>query len=344
MSTAFIIRARWPLPGATGLAGNGSSRGRLHRPWRRAPPVAATPPLRFRATWIRVEELHATGATPCRRAGSRESRPSKREPRRAALAARFRRGERVADDIGLPGRTEGGVWASPGGIAADNRLLERRPARLPKRRGHEHQRDKHGERADGRPHESTIDWTRPRRDGSDSASSSSPYWRRGVVVAQVNDPKKEGRTSTSKLLLGSGRDLNPAGKMTQLGNFLRAARSPRTGRFLWTLSAGRGKNQHPIVRVETGKYLPQGRARRACAPHEAAHRTRRPDHPHAGCQLAASRMVPHGCTAYVSGTLKSSTDYYKPPGTPGSRVTSSTCSATTRASERRRATRLSRPV
>ena len=37
-------------------------------------------------------------------------------------------------------------------------------------------------------------------------------------------------------------------------------------------------------------------------------------------------MVPDGCTAYVSGTLDCLMDYYKPPGTPGSRATSSTSS------------------
>ena len=40
----------------------------------------------------------------------------------------------------------------------------------------------------------------------------------------------------------SGRLLDPVGKMTQLGNFPTGGALTNNGRFLWTLSAGRGAN------------------------------------------------------------------------------------------------------
>ena len=86
----------------------------------------------------------------------------------------------------------------------------------------------------------------------------------GVVVAAVSDPKKEGRTSPSKLQLGSGRDLNPAGKMTQIGNYPAGGALTTNGRFLWTVSAGRGKNDIRIVRVETGVRCKKGRRGKRC--------------------------------------------------------------------------------
>ncbi|MGH2838824.1 MAG: beta-propeller fold lactonase family protein, partial [Thermoleophilaceae bacterium] len=140
----------------------------------------------------------------------------------------------------------------------------------------------------------------------------------GVVVAQVNDPKKEGRTSTSKLQLGSGRDLNPAGKMTQLGNFPAGGAITTNGRFAWTLSAGRGKNDIRIVRVETGKKCREGRRGRRCRRRQQRKVGRIVQTiPMPGVNGGIA-MAPDGRTAYVSGTPESSTDYDKPPeGTPG---------------------------
>jgi DNA-binding beta-propeller fold protein YncE len=140
----------------------------------------------------------------------------------------------------------------------------------------------------------------------------------GIVVAQVNDPKKDGRTSKSKLLLGSGRDLNPVGKMTQIGNFPAGGALTTNGRFLWTLSAGRGKNDIRIVRVETRRKCREGRRGKRCR-RRAKRRIGKVVQtiPMPGVNGGIA-MAPDGRTAYVSGTPEPSTDYDQPPeGTPG---------------------------
>src|SRR6266508_1612046 len=47
----------------------------------------------------------------------------------------------------------------------------------------------------------------------------------------------------------TGRKLDPVGTMTKLGNFPTGGALTPDGRFLWTLSTGRGKNDIRIVRV-----------------------------------------------------------------------------------------------
>ena len=139
----------------------------------------------------------------------------------------------------------------------------------------------------------------------------------GVVIA-ATDPGDEGRTSKSKLLLGSGRDLNPVGKMTQLGNFPAGGALTTNGRFLWTLSAGRGKNDIRIIRAETKKKCRDGKRGKRCR-RRAKRRVGRivQTIPMPGVNGGIA-MAPDGRTAYVSGTPESSTDYDKPPeGTPG---------------------------
>jgi DNA-binding beta-propeller fold protein YncE len=139
----------------------------------------------------------------------------------------------------------------------------------------------------------------------------------GIVIA-ATDPKKEGRTSTSKLQLGSGRDLNPVGKMTELGNYPAGGALTRNGRFLWTLSAGRGKNDIRIVRAETGKRCRKGRRGKRCRRRNARRigrvvQTIPMPGLNGGIATAHDRN-----TVYVSGTPDSSTDYDKSPeGTPG---------------------------
>jgi DNA-binding beta-propeller fold protein YncE len=139
----------------------------------------------------------------------------------------------------------------------------------------------------------------------------------GIVIA-ATDPKKEGRTSVSKLHLGSGRDLNPVGKMTKLGNFPAGGAITTNGRFLWAVSAGRGKNDIRIVRVETGVRCKKGRRGRGCRRRNARRIGRvvqRIPMPGANGGIA---MAPDGRTVYVSGTPDSSTSYEQAPeGTPG---------------------------
>src|SRR3954467_14863789 len=47
----------------------------------------------------------------------------------------------------------------------------------------------------------------------------------------------------------TGRKLNPVGALTKLGNFPTGGALTPNGRFLWTLSTGRGRNDIRIVRV-----------------------------------------------------------------------------------------------
>src|SRR3954452_9311664 len=48
----------------------------------------------------------------------------------------------------------------------------------------------------------------------------------------------------------TGRQLNPVGQLTKLGNFPTGGALTPNGRFLWTLSTGRGPNDIRIVRVQ----------------------------------------------------------------------------------------------
>src|SRR6188472_4312293 len=50
----------------------------------------------------------------------------------------------------------------------------------------------------------------------------------------------------------TGRQLNPVGKQTRLGNFPTGGALTPDGRFLWTLSTGRGPNDIRIVRLGPG--------------------------------------------------------------------------------------------
>jgi phosphoesterase family protein len=138
----------------------------------------------------------------------------------------------------------------------------------------------------------------------------------GVVLAVTE--KEEGRTSTSKFLLGSGRDLSPAGKTTQIGNFPAGGALTTNGRFLWTLSAGRGKNDIRIVRVETKRKCREGKRGKRCRRRSARKVGRVVQTiPMPGVNGGIA-MAPDGRTAYVSGTPESSTEYDQPPeGTPG---------------------------
>ena len=139
----------------------------------------------------------------------------------------------------------------------------------------------------------------------------------GIVIAG-GDSKKEGRTDVAELLLGSGRDLNPVGKMAKLGNFPAGGALTPNGRFLWTLSAGRGSNDIRIVRVATGIRCQKGRRGRACR-----RRNRRRTGkviqtiPMPGLSGGIA-MAPDGKTAYVSGTPETSDENFaSPEGTPG---------------------------
>ena len=116
----------------------------------------------------------------------------------------------------------------------------------------------------------------------------------------------------------SGRLLAPPGKLTTLGNHPGGGALTTNARFLWTLSAGRGRNDIRIVEVVTNVHCKKG-------PKGAACRRRRDARVGRVVQVIPMPGVDGGITmardnrtAYVSGTPESShKDQQSPPGTPG---------------------------
>ena len=147
------------------------------------------------------------------------------------------------------------------------------------------------------------------------------------------------RVSPDTRLQVSGRKLDPVGKLTGLGNFPAGGTLTTNGRYLWTLSAGRGHNDIRIVQVAAtlrckkprrprrAKGL-RGRALRRYR--KARRRYRRKVRRYRACRRRRARqvgrvvqvipmpgvnggmtMAPDGRTAYVSGTPESEHDDQK---------------------------------
>src|SRR5687768_65413 len=101
----------------------------------------------------------------------------------------------------------------------------------------------------------------------------------------------------------SGRQLNPVGKLTRLGNLPAGGALTVDGRFAWTLSAGRGKNDIRIVRVLSSNKKKVGKVVQKL--------------PMPGVSGGIA-MAPDGKVAYVSGTPQpSSTANRAPADVPG---------------------------
>jgi YVTN family beta-propeller protein len=103
----------------------------------------------------------------------------------------------------------------------------------------------------------------------------------------------------------NGRKLQPAGKLTELGNHPYGGALTRNGRYLWTLSAGRGVNDVRIVRVRSPRHCRHGAAGNACrrARHSVGKVVQRIPMPGLSGGIA---MDPSSNTAYVSGLPNSS--------------------------------------
>src|SRR5215210_1842913 len=76
-----------------------------------------------------------------------------------------------------------------------------------------------------------------------------------VAVATAPDDVVTGRIGPAQTLLGNGRHLQPFGKLVSLGNFPTGGAVTADGRFLWTLSTGRGRHDIRIVSVRTGAVV-----------------------------------------------------------------------------------------
>src|SRR3954452_3813560 len=74
----------------------------------------------------------------------------------------------------------------------------------------------------------------------------------GTALAVGTD---DGRIGPDLGLLNSGRALTPAGRQVALGNFPTGGAVTPDGRFYWTISAGRGRNDVRIVDVGSGKVI-----------------------------------------------------------------------------------------
>jgi YVTN family beta-propeller protein len=119
----------------------------------------------------------------------------------------------------------------------------------------------------------------------------------GVAAAAARLARDDGRIGPALRLLNNGRRLDPYGRTTRLGQFPTGGRLTPDGRFFWTVSTGRGRNDVRIVSVRTGKVV-------QVLPLPGAS---------GGIAIDAPRS-----TVYVSGVRDSSrTDQASPPGTPG---------------------------
>ena len=126
--------------------------------------------------------------------------------------------------------------------------------------------------------------------------------------------KKEGRIGPDTRIQPSGRLLNPVGKLTKLGNLPAGGALTTNGRFAWTLSAGRGKNDIRIVRVLAKP--------RPCKPGRAGRKCRKAKRRSVGKVVqklpmpgtsGGIAMAPDGKTAYVSGVPEPSSERNRPP-------------------------------
>ncbi len=68
----------------------------------------------------------------------------------------------------------------------------------------------------------------------------------GIAAAAAIDAGEVGPQSG---IQPNGRQLDPVGKLTKLGNAPAGGALTRRGGYLWTLSAGRGENDIRIVKV-----------------------------------------------------------------------------------------------
>ena len=149
----------------------------------------------------------------------------------------------------------------------------------------------------------------------------------GGAYALAQDPTDNGVIGPASKIQPSGRQLTPAGKLTRVGNHPGGGALTPDGRFYWTLSAGRGRNDVRIVRVaprrKCRKPARGASARRKRGYKRCLKRARRPvgrvvqTLPMPGLSGGIA-LAPDGRTAYVSGTAESPhSDQQTPAGTPG---------------------------
>src|SRR2546421_7975375 len=123
----------------------------------------------------------------------------------------------------------------------------------------------------------------------------------GVAAIADAAGERKGVIGPKLGIQASGRLLRPVGKRTRLGNVPTGAALTPDGRFLWTLSTGRARNDVRIVSVAPRGRCRRGRRGRACRK-RLARRVGRVIQviPMPGLSGGVA-MAPDGRTAYVSG-------------------------------------------
>jgi DNA-binding beta-propeller fold protein YncE len=139
----------------------------------------------------------------------------------------------------------------------------------------------------------------------------------GVALAQTGTPNT-GTIGPKNHIQPSGRKLSPVGKLTPVGNHPGGGALTRSGRFLWVLDAGRGRNDIRIVDVAPAVGCKHGKKGKKCRK-RAAKRLGKVIQtiPMPGVSGGIA-MAGDGRTAYVSGVPDSPfTDEKSAPGVPG---------------------------
>src|SRR5919198_5626897 len=169
-----------------------------------------------------------------------------------------------------------------------------------------------------------------------------------AAYALAASGKLVGRIGPRSRIQPNGRKLRPLGRLTRVGNHPEGAALTTNGRFYWTVSAGRGRNDVRIVQVQSKirckkkprrpRRVGRGASRRAKARYRRKlRRYRRALRRYRRCSRRRRReigrvvqlislpgasggiaMAPDGRTAYVSGVPESEhKDQQSPAGTPG---------------------------
>ncbi len=139
-------------------------------------------------------------------------------------------------------------------------------------------------------------------------------WRLKVLVATVAAlmaasvawaATEDGRIGPQSGIQPTGRKLHPVGKLTRLGNFPTGGALTKNGRFLWTLSTGRSRNDIRIVRIAPKRGRPRAKSQVG----EIVQTIQMPG------LSGGIAMAPDGRTAYVSGVPDSPHEDQSTPDT-----------------------------
>ena len=133
----------------------------------------------------------------------------------------------------------------------------------------------------------------------------------GFAIAET--AKESGRIGPANRIQPSGRLLNPTGKLTTLGNLPVGGAITPNGRYYWTLSGGRGRNDIRIVRIppKVDCSRRSGTRRKTCLRRQARRRGKVVQTIEMPGVSGGIVMARDNRTAYVSGVAESGHDDQK---------------------------------